>query len=846
MKQALFITTIEADKPQGGVGLCQLRAATPGLANERMAALQAVARFAPPAGSDAEPLRPTRLALIRTPETGRCVLHSVLARPAPPGSFPGIDLPPVTDASVPTLPPRLGLTHALIDLPSMVDPQQVLFSWGSDQWQQHDVAANAELGEALFVPVSGQLGDEALTGFLKDTAGRELCEFLLAAYLSTAPESRIFLAAPPEHVALAVFALTKALPHSVLEHLTFSTYEPEPTLAKARIIGACWPAGTVRDLPPACYDGLGVAFNTFTGTKTGINLQMPFVQFATENLVSGKPTTLNEFHATWLRLGVRDLGLLDLVYRLSGRNGKLTKAEAERAMQDPALAAWVATHPGALPQLLNWALEDVDYATATFSRAVGALRQRPDLLNNLGTIVQNEGTAALKAGQLARTRNALEVVLPMVAPAKAASLWPDLFKQLAEPETLPWEMRGYLLPRLARLKPLPINQEADAQVRGWLTVPLENLPGLLNVELPESYHLTALSLAEGRDGASAPLAKALGSHTAFVIPLLSRMASKPNGETRALMLFEAVQTEAPRNWLDHLLRSGRSLPTSLLDRCVTSGLQHGNPDVRAVVRSHGPALLEQLAGQKSMDRLAAMLLEQPGTELLVDEPVGEFLEKLSGHPGLSETVWQRLDAFLAVRGYLRHPSLHPDSLKQVADGLTMQPPLFPPTVWDRLARSLTDSLTKATGDVQEDLEQVMLVLGPRYDGGPTALYRVLLRQIELGKILWKREDLLHAFVALAFDAAKADQVNAELNGLEPEAASLVQQIKRSGGAKMLQAIDGRTANWPRSARRQWVFLTQSASLSRGGLSPSREVILVLAGGAIATVLFAALRFLGYL
>lgn len=846
MKQALFVTAPPPGQTLDGTGVCQIRAASPGLAADRLQAVLPLAKFAPPAGDEAAPFRPTRLALLRTPEAGRCVFHSVIARPAPPGSFSGFDLGTEIAAAEPAIPPRLGLTHVLFDLPMMVDPQQVLFSWGSDQWQQHDLPPLAEMGEALFVPVSSHLGDEALTAFLKEPSGRELFEFLLAAYLSTSSETPIFLAAPPEQVALAIFALTKALPLSILENLTFSTYEPAPTEAKSRIVGACWPAGAARDLPPACYDGLGVGFNAMSGARTGVNTQMPFVRFAVENLVSGKPTALNDFHATWHRLGVKDLGLLDLVYRMSSGDGKLSKEESQRAMQDQALAAWVATHPDALPQLLQWALDDVDYATATFGRAIGALRQKPEVLTKLGLIVHNEGMTALKAGQLARTRNALEVVLPMVAPAKAASLWPDLFKELTQPESLPWEVRGYLLPRLARLKPLPLNQEPDAQLRSWLNVPPENLSGLLAVDVPQSYHLAGLAQAEGKEGATAAVAKAIAGHPALGLPLLGMLAGKPNGETRALVLFEALLSEAPRNWLEDLARSGRTLPSGLLDRCVLSALQHGAPDLRGLVRTQGSALLEQLAGRKSLDRIAGMLLGQPGAELLADEAVSAFLEKLASQPGLSEPVWKRLDSFLAVKTFLKHPSLHLEELTRIAGALAQEPPLFAAPTIDRLVGAVAEQVGKGGPEVQQHLENVTLTVGPRYPGGPTPLYRALLRQVEQQKGFWRNEELLHAFIALSLDAAKADKVNEELNGLDPEAAHLVYGVKRNGGAKLLEAIDARTADWPRSARRQWVFLTQSAELSGGGKSPLREAILVVAGVALATMAFAVLRLFGYL
>lgn len=844
MKQALFVTRPEPGRLLDGAGLCEIRAFTPGTASEKLQALRPLASFAPPLGSEAEPFLPVRLALLRTPEAGRCVLHSQIAKPAPPGSFSGFDLPPPGSSEAP--PSRLGLTHALLDLPSMVDPQQVLFSWGSEGWQQHDLPPLSDLSEALFVPVSGHLHEAAFHAFLKEESGRELFEFLLAAYLSTPAETPIFLVSPPEQVALALFGLTQALPASLLEGLTFSTYEAEPTQAKARVIGTCWPAGMGKDLPPICYDGLGVGFNA-TGTKTGVNTEMAFVRFAVQNLASGKPTALNEFHATWHRLGVKDQSLFDLVFRLTSGNGKLTKEESKRAMQDQSLAAWVSTHPDALPQLLQWGLEDVDYATTTFSRSMAALRQKPDLLQKLGQIVHDEGLAALKSGNLQRTRNALEVILPMVAPAKAANLWPELFRELRQPETLPWDVRAYLLPRLARLKPLPLNQPPDDQLEPWLRVPPENLPGFLTVDVPQSYHLAGLVHAESQPDSLAGVAKAVATQPQLALPLLGQLASKANGEARSVLLFEAVLAESPRPWLEDLLRGGRGLPQSLLDRCVQSALRHGKPDLRSLIRGQASSLIDLLGGQKSLDQLVGQLLQEPGAELLADEAIGDFLEKAATQPGLSEAVWKRLDAFLAVRSYFKHPSLHKENLVHVASAFGQEPPLFGPETQERLITVLGVQLAKDSGDVQEHLEDLILTLGPRYEGGPTPLYRRLLRQVEEDKGFWKREELLHAFVALSLDAAKTEKVNEELNGLDAEAAHLVFQIKRAGGAKLLQSIDSRTAQWPRTARRQWVFLTQSAQLGAGGgKSLFREAILVLSGAALALAVVALLRFLNML
>src|SRR5947209_9944561 len=116
---------------------------------------------------------------------------------------------------------------------------------------------------------------------------------------------------------------------------------------------------------------------------------------------------------------------------------------------------------------------------ATFSRAVAALRQKPDVLARLAQTVQERGLAALRAGDLVRTRNALEALMPMVAPARSAAVWEDLLGSITDPEALSWEMHCYLLPRLARLRPA----EAECKLGAWLSVAAERLADLLALDL---------------------------------------------------------------------------------------------------------------------------------------------------------------------------------------------------------------------------------------------------------------------------------------------------------------------------------------------------------------------------
>src|SRR5262249_16932587 len=148
-------------------------------------------------------------------------------------------------------------------------------------------------------------------------------------------------AAPTEHVALCIYGITRALPAAMLEDFTFSTYEREPLGCQARVVGTCWADGPDIDFPAACYNDGQAAFNTFSGRKTEL-AAVPFAAFAVDALASGKPAALDDFRNTWQRLGVKDVGLLDLIYRMARGTGTLSKEESQQALQNSALAAWIA------------------------------------------------------------------------------------------------------------------------------------------------------------------------------------------------------------------------------------------------------------------------------------------------------------------------------------------------------------------------------------------------------------------------------------------------------------------------------------------------------------------------
>jgi hypothetical protein len=834
MKQAFF-AAFEANTsmPPPGMGLFQppscglpldlegdIRpcAASPGLTYEQLADLTPIVGYVPPRGTTEGHDAPVSLALLST-ETGRILSHGGVA-PAHNGF------------------PAHSFTHVLLDIPPTLDPQQAIQTWGSDRWQRSAADGLGTLEDALFPPVAQQLDDAAFTKFLEESTHRELFQFVLAAFLGTAPETHIYLATPAEEVAQCVYGLTRVLPATVLEGLTFSTYERHPLQCAARIVGTV-PDSTNRELPPICHDGSGVGLNTYTGTKTSLNTEIAFVAFAVQLAAEGQYTPIDDFRATWQRLNLRDAGLLDVVYRLGRGPDAITKAEVIQALQNPALAAWVCPRPEFQQMFLTCAFDDVDFATTTFPRVVAALRSKPEHLSKLAEQIHEAGRAAVAEGQLTKARGALEVLLPMVAPARGQAVWGELL-QGQDPASLTWEMRAYLMPKLARLRPLNVGQPLDPDMRRWLHITAEHLTPMLGLSLSQGYQLAAcLELLHGDRENLGTVAHAVASNANMALTLIQQLLATDDDRPLAHDFFVALLKESPRPaWLNDIVTLQPAVPADYFNDCLGAALNVGAPAIDPIpfVRQHGPALLDRLAGQDNLDRLAAKVLEGQAGEHLSDPALRSFFLGLEGKPGLSRAVEERLGAVLTVYRYEEQPSVERARLDQVAAAL-QQPELFAETTKRRLLDQAVRTL--GTASFQDDLIHLLLSWAPLFDG-PSKLYREVLHRFQEYKTFWRNQDQVLAFLAVALDATPSEELNSRTEGLEAEAFGLVDAMVQRGGKKLWAQLDARTIAWPRSARRQWQFLSR-AVLPEKGRGFRRDLVAALLGAALMAAAFVALR-----
>jgi hypothetical protein len=120
----------------------------------------------------------------------------------------------------------------------------------------------------------------------------------------------LYIAAPSEMVAAFIWFITRCLPRtlSIVQELTFSTYERDITNAPMVIVGTCWlPLGndygslvSQDDHPASCYqeqpDNLALAINCFNRKQTPFEIDElvhRFTKFAISSLVEKKMKNLD-------------------------------------------------------------------------------------------------------------------------------------------------------------------------------------------------------------------------------------------------------------------------------------------------------------------------------------------------------------------------------------------------------------------------------------------------------------------------------------------------------------------------------------------------------------------------
>jgi hypothetical protein len=375
MKQ-LYYTSCRTGKSVGGSSGFQVRAASPGLPGDQVRAAVLYAGYSlPPNIMPSEATRitaPVRLALLDTPDMGRVVCHS---------AYVGQD--PMTG--------RYGnfFSHLLLGQQGEVDATRAIQTWGSPFWHCQDDDGSTALQDVKELPTAAGLGDADLLRFLGQKKHKEMLQFVLQALLATEPDRRIFVAAPASDVAVCVYAVTRALPRTMLKGFTFSTYEHEPLTCSARLVGSWYGDMPDLDLPSSCYTGTCLAYNSYTGRKSELLDPSPYVSWTLGALASGNTLkTVDKLRIRCEHLQVSDTRLLELTFLVmkDGVEG-LSKEDAERILAHHPLAHWLISQPTKgktfLEKVVHWAKGDESYYRSLMDLAGAAFKEKSDEINAL-------------------------------------------------------------------------------------------------------------------------------------------------------------------------------------------------------------------------------------------------------------------------------------------------------------------------------------------------------------------------------------------------------------------------------------------------------------------------------
>jgi hypothetical protein len=639
-------------------------------------------------------------------------------------------------------------------------------------------------------------------------------------------------------VARIVYAVTRALPHNLLENFTFSTYESDPRNADIRLIGHdncqhdC-------ELSEECYSKGSIAFNLFTGRKSELRNEVPFAAFAVDALASGKTAPLDELQSTWQLLGLTEAKQFDLVYRLSHGTISLTKEEATAAVLHPTLAAWIAARPETISSFISWALEDSNFAHNTLSRLIVTLRKKTDAIARVAAEVEQAGLTAIISGDQGRVSNALEVILPMAAPARANAVWGDILSKIADPSALTWDLRRYLLTRLVRFKhPNAQVNEVDAALVKWLDVHADQLLDLLKLDLPKPYQLASAHACLRRESEPSPaFARAVAAKPDVVLSLLRDENNKLGDRSAAL--FGMLLSEVPdHHWFDDVLINAEAFSSKARDRFFEVTLSAGKIDPDHVIRSQGAVLLKLFSGESGLNQLARLFLKNPPADIFTDPIVLDFLGKLQDEPQVGDDIKSSISAVQVIRKFLDKPDFSTDTFCSVAAALKTQPPVLPASAGSQVLEGVSEELSRRSNsaEFQRDLELVLLHFGAVLGENAVGLYRELLRSQRTRRDFGASRRSVHAFLAVALGAAQNEDVAKATEGLEGEAFAIATDAARRGGRRALSEIESQSKSWPKSARTQWGFLVEAVRPKEIGRS-FRELCLFAAGAGAATAVW---------
>lgn len=529
----------------GSVTGFRVRAASPGLLDihsERFRALEPFLRYDLPAGTDPYEATaansPCDLALLEVGNK-RILLQKV---------YVGKDA---------YNRPGVHFIHLLEGLPSTFLASDAIQLWQSPFWQSSDqTGISCELPSMENIQIN-KLSARTLARYNLAPIQEDLV-FTIQAYLSLAPYQRLYLAAPAEQVAALIWGLTRCLPFTMQEKLTFSTYENDVHDVDAHIIGTCWSPGTQYDLASECYNDEGLALNSFSDKRSVLirdSLEESYARFAVKCMVDGQEQRLKELLNTANGMRISTPPSFLVLYDLfTAKN--LTREQITSVLQRYELAAGLLRQENIQDFILQLTCDDSQWWRERGEHAIKELRSQRqnntdiNVLPGLNALAERAATSvatALLDGETRTEFACFKVLFASAPPTSNPDPWIYLLHRFAvtieagtfDPFQLKdWDTRTRLL---INWKEVASSIE-DQLILPWLQVAWSELKLLLALPLPEHWHILAITdlLKHSSDLLTSDIATVAIVHSALFERSLKSLMHDIDTQSAALNLFATL------------------------------------------------------------------------------------------------------------------------------------------------------------------------------------------------------------------------------------------------------------------------------------------------------------------
>jgi hypothetical protein len=447
--------------------------------------------------------------------------------------------------------PGVPFIHLLEGLPPAFLARDATRLWNSSFWQKSDRDLSPDMFALKQIASTDDL-DPGLLNIHTLLPFQEELVFIIRAYLSLKPEQRLYIAADAEKCATLIWGLTRVLPRILQEHLTFSTYEHDVHAVDARIIGTCWASDARQDLPLECYEGKGLALNSYSGRRSSlanIPLAEAYAHFAINCLLSNDRLRLEELLNIADRMHIADTSSLLVIYELF--NGKrLSRDRITKLLDTYELAAGLLTQEGIQDSIIQLVCDDPQWWQEHGKSAIAVLRTHGSgLRQGLNALAERAATIASSAllRNDSKTRDAsLTVLLEAAPPDDNPAPWISLLQhftpaieagEFSPAQLHDWSIKGWLLIQWAEAAKHINNQ----LISPWLQIPWEELPPLLSLPIPMNWQTQAvMKLLMHSDDSIPSFIMSIVSENSVVFEEALRNLMK-NGDTQPIAInFFAV------------------------------------------------------------------------------------------------------------------------------------------------------------------------------------------------------------------------------------------------------------------------------------------------------------------